>query len=75
MSEAATAPVILAEALTKRFTEGRLDVSVLRGVDLQVHRGDTLAIQTFDDRGPFGDFDGRHGGKGYRPVRGHHLQG
>jgi lipoprotein-releasing system ATP-binding protein len=36
--------VLSAQALTKRFSEGRLDVTVLTGVDLQVHRGDTLAI-------------------------------
>ena len=36
--------VLGATGLTKRFTEGRLDVSVLQGVDLQVHRGETLAI-------------------------------
>jgi lipoprotein-releasing system ATP-binding protein len=36
--------VLGASGLTKRFTEGRLDVSVLHGVDLQVRRGETLAI-------------------------------
>ena len=36
--------VLAATGLTKRFTEGRLDVSVLQGVDLQVRRGETLAI-------------------------------
>ena len=35
--------VLSASGLTKRFTEGRLDVTVLQGVDLQVHRGETLA--------------------------------
>nr|WP_315465832.1 lipoprotein-releasing ABC transporter ATP-binding protein LolD [uncultured Rhodoferax sp.] len=47
-STAATPPlgdvVLQARALTKRFEEGRLDVTVLHGVDLQVHRGETLAI-------------------------------
>ena len=32
------------KGLTKRFVEGRLDVSVLQGVDLQVQRGETMAI-------------------------------
>ena len=36
--------VLQVQGLTKRFAEGRLDVSVLQGVDLQVHAGDTLAI-------------------------------
>ena len=38
-------PVVLqAIGLTKRFIEGRLDVTVLQGVDLQVNQGDTIAI-------------------------------
>lgn len=44
---AATPPgevVLQVRGLTKRFQEGRLDVTVLQGVDLQVHRGETLAI-------------------------------
>ena len=36
--------VLSAKGLTKRFTEGRLDVTVLQGVDLQVFQGETLAI-------------------------------
>ena len=37
-------PILSGLGLTKRFTEGRLDVTVLHGVDLQVRRGETLAI-------------------------------
>jgi lipoprotein-releasing system ATP-binding protein len=45
MSETGSgAPVIEAHGLVRRFTEGRLDVSVLSGVDLLVHRGETVAI-------------------------------
>ena len=36
--------VLSATGLTKRFIEGRLDVTVLQGVDLQVNQGDTIAI-------------------------------
>ncbi|MEN9843469.1 MAG: hypothetical protein RLZZ612_1298 [Pseudomonadota bacterium] len=37
-------PILEAVGLSKRFTEGRLDVSVLQGVDLSVSPGETLAI-------------------------------
>jgi lipoprotein-releasing system ATP-binding protein len=36
--------VLSAQGLIKRFQEGRLDVTVLRGINLQVHAGQTLAI-------------------------------
>jgi lipoprotein-releasing system ATP-binding protein len=44
MSDINTPEVLSAKALTKRFQEGPLDVTVLRGIDLQVHHGETLAI-------------------------------
>ena len=36
--------VVQATGLTRRFQEGGLDVTVLRGIDLAVKRGETLAI-------------------------------
>jgi lipoprotein-releasing system ATP-binding protein len=36
--------VLESRGLAKRFTEGRIDVRVLQGVDLQVRAGETLAI-------------------------------
>jgi lipoprotein-releasing system ATP-binding protein len=45
MSEvAASGPVLACQGLAKRFHDGELDVQVLRGVDLEVGRGQTLAI-------------------------------
>ena len=36
--------ILEARGLTKRFAEGRIDLTVLHGVDLQVQAGETLAI-------------------------------
>jgi lipoprotein-releasing system ATP-binding protein len=44
MNNPLSIPVISTQGLTKRFTEGRLDVSVLQEIDLDVYAGQTLAI-------------------------------
>ncbi len=44
MSGVSASVVLQAQGLDKRYTEGRLDVHVLHGVDLQVHAGEILAV-------------------------------
>ncbi|QKO22601.1 lipoprotein-releasing ABC transporter ATP-binding protein LolD [Rhodoferax sp. BAB1] len=44
MSGVSASVVLQAQGLDKRYSEGRLDVHVLRGVDLQVHAGEILAV-------------------------------
>jgi lipoprotein-releasing system ATP-binding protein len=45
MSEVQAIPtVLLAQGLERRFSEGALDVTVLRDVNLHIQRGETLAI-------------------------------
>ena len=36
--------ILSARGLGKRFAEGRIDLTVLQGIDLDVHAGETLAI-------------------------------
>lgn len=38
------AVILQAQSLVKRFHEGALDVTILQGVDLAVHRGETVAV-------------------------------
>jgi lipoprotein-releasing system ATP-binding protein len=44
MSESEATPVIQCRALAKTYAEGAAPVEVLRGVDLEVRRGETVAI-------------------------------
>ncbi len=44
MSDPGQAAVLQAQGLAKRYTEGELDVQVLRDVSLTVKRGQTLAV-------------------------------
>ena len=36
--------VLQAQGLGRRFSDGVIDVTVLQGIDVQVHRGETLAV-------------------------------
>ncbi len=44
MSDMTPKLVLEAQSLSKRFHEGRLDVEVLRRVNLDVHQGETIAV-------------------------------
>ena len=44
MNELDKKAVLKVRGLTKRFNEGRMDLTVLHGVDLDVYAGETLAI-------------------------------
>jgi lipoprotein-releasing system ATP-binding protein len=44
VSQAAGGVVLSCKGLTKRFQEGLIDLTVLQGVDLEVSRGQTMAI-------------------------------
>lgn len=39
-----SSPILQARGLVKRFHEGPLDVTILQGVDMQVGRGETVAV-------------------------------
>ena len=44
--------VLQAQGLGRRFHEGVIDVTVLQGIDLQVHAGETLAAVSYNPLTP-----------------------